>query len=527
MYQFALFPVSASSAASPGALANMGAAQASSQGAQQGESGFSGILSSLQSLADEAGIDKTDPQEWQTLLEQHPDQLAFLESLGYPSMNTQQNGQSFTPLNLSTGQNLPSDNLSEEIIDALSENLAMFEQGVFPGQGGMNGSFGGAQTTDPSLSIQSGESGAWLLSGQAVEEGGAQREGHVLAETFWQGLGFNGKATAPGAAEASTAASRSSADSDVKGVQTAWQFDASQNPSGMAVDQTANSGQGGTETIAGASAAFNPLASDRVGGEANRQPGALRNPGTRPGADLSDKSGATSGLQPAGAPVSDETSFNLAMTRGAGHHRSSNESDLQFRAHIDALSSGEDGADLPDELLQSRQNEAASSSRLADLQSKIPGAGLRQYATGVGVPVGDPEWANQMGQKIVWMTGRNIQSAEIQLNPRELGPVEVKIHVQNDQANITINAQNANVREMLEQNVHRLRDMMGANGVELGDVDVGGGQPDQSFADTFQQSRDGGGTSSRGNGGAAQSADGSDETIVSDTSAVGLVDYYA
>ena len=56
-----------------------------------------------------------------------------------------------------------------------------------------------------------------------------------------------------------------------------------------------------------------------------------------------------------------------------------------------------------------------------------------------------------MAERVVWMTNANIQEAEIQLNPRELGPIGIKVTVQNEQASVSFVAQHATTREALEQ----------------------------------------------------------------------------
>jgi flagellar hook-length control protein FliK len=156
-----------------------------------------------------------------------------------------------------------------------------------------------------------------------------------------------------------------------------------------------------------------------------------------------------------------------------------------------------------------------------DVQGKLENT---PYSTTVMTGVNDLEWGEEVSQKIVWLTGKAIQSAEIHLNPAELGPIDVKISVQNDSAAVTINAHNATVREMLESNVVRLREMMESNGVNLQEVNVDARQGDERYtsADQEQQSE----------GGHEQSEDGdAGEEVVSAVSEVStssnIVDYFA
>lgn len=109
----------------------------------------------------------------------------------------------------------------------------------------------------------------------------------------------------------------------------------------------------------------------------------------------------------------------------------------------------------------------------------VPGV----YTTSVPVPFQDPSWGEQMINKVLWLTSQNLKSAEIHLNPADLGPVEVRIQVQQDQTSIQIQAHNPSVREALEANVHRLREALAGNGLDLAQFDVstqsGQGQAEQ------------------------------------------------
>ncbi len=95
-------------------------------------------------------------------------------------------------------------------------------------------------------------------------------------------------------------------------------------------------------------------------------------------------------------------------------------------------------------------------------------------------------WGEEVGSRVKWMVNSQVQSAELKMNPAHLGPVEVKISVQNDQTTIHFTAQNGAVREALDSAMPRLREMLGDNGVNLADVDVS----DQSFAQQQQASEE-------------------------------------
>jgi len=97
-----------------------------------------------------------------------------------------------------------------------------------------------------------------------------------------------------------------------------------------------------------------------------------------------------------------------------------------------------------------------------------------------------PGWGNEVGERIRWLVNQNIQTAELRLNPPQLGPIEVKVTMQNDQMNIMFTAHHVAVRDALESAVPRLREMFGDNGLNLANVDIS----QHSFSDQRRASPD-------------------------------------
>lgn len=105
---------------------------------------------------------------------------------------------------------------------------------------------------------------------------------------------------------------------------------------------------------------------------------------------------------------------------------------------------------------------------------------LRGYTTSVELPVGHAQWGDQVVGKLTWLTARNLSEAEIHLTPPDMGPLEVKVRVQHDQASITVHAANPVVRDQLELHSHRLRDMLEQQGLSLQQFDVSGQSGNQA-----------------------------------------------
>jgi flagellar hook-length control protein FliK len=133
----------------------------------------------------------------------------------------------------------------------------------------------------------------------------------------------------------------------------------------------------------------------------------------------------------------------------------------------------------------------------------------------------------------MWLSSQNLKSAEIQLEPADLGRLEVRVDMTKDQAQVTFASPHAGVRETLEGQMQRLRDLFTEQGMNLADVNVS----DQSLSRGWQgqeQSNGGNGARGAGRSDGSLTADG-DEQITAVTelrgksslSPRGLVDYYA
>ncbi len=100
-------------------------------------------------------------------------------------------------------------------------------------------------------------------------------------------------------------------------------------------------------------------------------------------------------------------------------------------------------------------------------------AAVQQASDLVSVPVRDPAWAEQIGERVLMMAGRQMTSAEIRLTPAELGPLRVQVSVDDGAANVTFQAQHAVTRDAIEQALPRLRELLAENGLSLGQASVG------------------------------------------------------
>jgi flagellar hook-length control protein FliK len=147
----------------------------------------------------------------------------------------------------------------------------------------------------------------------------------------------------------------------------------------------------------------------------------------------------------------------------------------------------------------------------------------------ITLTTGEKGWDNVLSNRIMWMVGKQMQNASLQITPRHLGPIDIQVSVQNEQTSVSFVAQNAVVKEALEAAIPRLREMFSDSNLQLVNVDVGQREAGQSSssADRFNPGS-GGGTGSGHANGLEQSGD---EEGVSQSpgivTGIGLVDDYA
>jgi flagellar hook-length control protein FliK len=70
------------------------------------------------------------------------------------------------------------------------------------------------------------------------------------------------------------------------------------------------------------------------------------------------------------------------------------------------------------------------------------------------------------------MADKDAQVAELHINPPDLGPVEVRLHLSGDEASVQFTSAHAEVRSAIESSIARLREAMAQAGIQLGDASV-------------------------------------------------------
>lgn len=148
------------------------------------------------------------------------------------------------------------------------------------------------------------------------------------------------------------------------------------------------------------------------------------------------------------------------------------------------------------------------------------------------LPMNQNAWAEGLVNRVMYLSSQNLKSADIQLEPAELGRLDIRVNVATDQSTqVTFISGHAGVRDALDSQVHRLRELFAQQGLAQPDVNVA----DQSRGQQ-QQSGQQDGSNLSGVAARRAMAGGGEEGEVAETSrpveqqvVIGdsAVDYYA
>ncbi|MCW3150307.1 flagellar hook-length control protein FliK [Stutzerimonas stutzeri] len=201
------------------------------------------------------------------------------------------------------------------------------------------------------------------------------------------------------------------------------------------------------------------------------------------------------------------------------------EEDAELEVAVGELLEGLDGPK------ESRQAAEPATSRINPLSQaiaqQIQQAHKPALVPGQPVQMQQAGWSEAVVDRVMWLSSQNLKSAEIQLDPAELGRMEVRIEMSRDQAQITFLSPHAGVRDALEGQMQRLREMFDQQGMSM-NVNVS----DQSSARGWQGRGEGEAGRNNALAGGASSDDehplGVSEIASNRTVGDrGLVDYYA
>ncbi|UYO94974.1 flagellar hook-length control protein FliK [Pollutimonas sp. M17] len=119
--------------------------------------------------------------------------------------------------------------------------------------------------------------------------------------------------------------------------------------------------------------------------------------------------------------------------------------------------------------------------------------GLPAAHPAIGAPLQSPQWPAEFGRQFVSIAqgGHNMpHTAELRLDPPELGPLRITINISDNVAHAVFVSPHAGVRQAVENAMSQLQQSLAQAGISLGQTSVSDqGQPQQAFNETFGGSR--------------------------------------
>lgn len=143
-----------------------------------------------------------------------------------------------------------------------------------------------------------------------------------------------------------------------------------------------------------------------------------------------------------------------------------------------------------------------------------------------------PDGQTQLAEKVRWMVNNRSLTADIRLDPPDLGGMQIKVAMSGDAASVNFIVQSQHARDVLDQAVPQLREMLEEQGISLGESSVqqesSNGQ--QELADNRNLGT-GGANSTNDDSNESQNNDLADQNVHSEQRVVngriGGIDYYA
>lgn len=160
-----------------------------------------------------------------------------------------------------------------------------------------------------------------------------------------------------------------------------------------------------------------------------------------------------------------------------------------FQSEQAATTKSQTGGGEADSSISRMTADIAQLNKSVNNAAQTPAPAIEKHLT-------HQEWNTELGEKLLWMHKQAVPSAEIRLNPEHLGPISIKIDVNQDQATVAFTAQHAAVRDAIEAAIPKLREMLGGQNLNLADVNVSQQQSEQkqgreSFQMAGEQNRGG------------------------------------
>ncbi len=130
---------------------------------------------------------------------------------------------------------------------------------------------------------------------------------------------------------------------------------------------------------------------------------------------------------------------------------------------------------------------ANSDSPTTPVQS-LSGASAESVDASLNVRGNSTDWSHAIGDKIRWMRNASVSTAELHLNPAELGSIEIKIVTEDHQARVSFITSSTVAQEMIEESLSKLKELLADHGIALDQSDISQRGNQNEFAEEDSRS---------------------------------------
>jgi flagellar hook-length control protein FliK len=105
----------------------------------------------------------------------------------------------------------------------------------------------------------------------------------------------------------------------------------------------------------------------------------------------------------------------------------------------------------------------------------------------IDLPMTHAQWGEVFSSRVALMGKEQLSEASIQVIPPELGPVDIKLQFEGNRINAQFGVSSIEARDAVNANLHRLREMLAGEGLNLGQTFVGHQQQNADRAREYVQ----------------------------------------
>jgi flagellar hook-length control protein FliK len=156
---------------------------------------------------------------------------------------------------------------------------------------------------------------------------------------------------------------------------------------------------------------------------------------------------------------------------------------LALNQSLEKMRAGIDSTAIKDETGEAAQAKHAGTKvissaeglqQLASMQNGLRSTAPVQMQMPPGTPPSAKNWGKAVADKVYIAASQNLRVANIHLDPPELGALQVRLQVTgpDQQMSVSFTSPHASVRDTLEQQLPRLREMLEEQGINLGESSV-------------------------------------------------------